>query len=301
MSNICPCCSSPFSQDIGFVINDSNGTQVSIGLCATCYSWVPLNYEYRKITDELENQTKYHENEWSTSEPDEYKKAAEGIKGVIGENSMYFGEPGDRLICDVGAGRANFLMALIDMGYQAIGCEPSSVLADKARLIYELNDTQLLNYDAAGMSNYLNINNISVGVFVLWHVIEHIPQTIALLEKLISNGDGEITLVFQTPLPVKKYLYEEHLFFPTIETYYYIAEFFNFEIKFLKTVPYTRYVTCIMSNSPTKQKHVEPKRDISSARDAVGLHAERLSKCVEELVGVIDNQKRKISKLNKIT
>jgi hypothetical protein len=261
---------------------------------------VPLNYEFRKIKDELECQTKYHENEWSTSESGEYKKAAEGIKGVIRENALYFGEPSDRLICDVGAGRANFLRALIDMGYQAIGCEPSSVLADKARFIYELNDTQLLNYDAVGMSNYLNKNNISVGVFVFWHVIEHIPQTIGLLEKLIKNGEGDITFVFQTPLPVKQYLYKEHLFFPTIETYYYIAEIFNFEIKFLKTVPYTRYVTCIMSNNATKRKYVEPKRDISSAKDAAGLHAERLSKCVEELVGVIDNQKRKISKLNKI-
>lgn len=205
----------------------------------------------------------FHESIFGTSPVafDSYVHDAELLREVIRKDyPVYFGNKTSDLIFEVGAGRGSLLKALYDEGYTAIGCEYSAKLVEAGRAAYGLPDSILFQLNGWDLPSYLESKSIRPTIFVFWHVIEHIENCLALLESLIKVCADEVTFIFQTPLPVPDYVYAEHLFFPSTETYHFIAERLGLSVKLLYVIPYTRFITCVLSTKNLRQGEIYPKQ-----------------------------------------
>lgn len=202
----------------------------------------------------------------------------------------YFGNKASELIFEVGAGRGSLLKALHDEGYSAIGCEYSAKLVEAGQAAYGLPDSVLFQLDAWDLSSYLQKQSIQPTVLVFWHTIEHIEYSLALLESLIKVCADKLTLIFQTPLPVPEYVYPEHLFFPSTETYHFIANRLGLTVKLLYVIPYTRFVTCVLSNKDVPQGKIFPRQSGMSGFSILGQLIAQLDFGLQELDQVTKDQ-----------
>ncbi len=111
------------------------------------------------------------------------------INHVLGRMGKRSGE-GMRLL-DVGSAGGAFLVAARDVGFEALGVEPSRWMADFGRRTYGLNIQ-------AGILRPGMFPSDSFHVVTLWDVIEHVPNPHELLELVhhVLKPDGWLVVNF---------------------------------------------------------------------------------------------------------
>lgn len=264
--------------------------------CPECCVIYPLFKASRKITDE--DQALFHEALFDIEGMGDFLQVpAQLANMVLYDYPIYFGNKESELICEVGAGRGSFIKALRDIGYTAIGCEYSEGLVKAGRSAYDLPENVFFQLNAWDLPTYLSCGNLRPTIIILWHVIEHIENSIGILESLIKSCADKITLLFQTPLPVPEYIFPEHLFFPSTETYHYIAERLGLKVKLLYVIPYTRYVTCVLSNKDVPEGKIYPKQRETPGFSVTGQLIAQLDAGLEELDQVTKEQYENIVRL----
>lgn len=260
-------------------------------ICENCHVISTLNSKASDLGPQ--GQARFHELIFGTDSAafSTYIDDAKQLRRVITiDYPDYFGNKTTELIFEVGAGRGSLLKALRDEGYSAIGCEYSDKLVEAGRAAYELPDSVLFQLNAWDLSSYLNKNSIQPTVLVFWHVIEHIENSLALLESLIKVCAEKVTLIFQTPLPVPEYVYPEHLFFPSTETYHFIAKRLGLTVKLLYVIPYTRFVTCVLSNKDVPEGKTFPRQAEMPGFSVLGQLITQFDSGLQELDQVTKDQ-----------
>lgn len=266
--------------------------------CPKCYSLTTLSDTKDFFNHDA--QGIFHEAIFGTEDSfvDDYIADALSLRKLVSDDyAYYFGDKRYETICEVGAGRGSLLKALCDEGYSAFGCEYSEKLVATGKTIYGMPNSIFFQLNAWDLPSYLEANSIKPTVLVMWHVIEHIQNSFALLESLISACADNITLIFQTPLPVPKYVFPEHLFFPSTETYHFVAERLGLSIKLLNIIPYTRYVTCVMSNKDVPKGNIYPRQQGVPEYSVIGQLIEQLDAGLQELDHITKEQYANITQL----
>jgi hypothetical protein len=266
--------------------------------CPTCHSLTTL--PHNKDVSSPDAQAGFHEYIFGTdaSRFNSYINDVASLRRLItNDYPIYFGDKTSELLCEVGAGRGSLLKALRDEGYSAIGCEYSQRLVSAGRAAYGLPDSVFFQINAWDLPAYLRDNSIKPSVLVMWHVIEHIQHSLELLESLVKVCADKIMLIFQTPLPVPEYVYPEHLFFPSTETYHFVAERLGLSVKLLYVIPYTRFVTCVMSNKGVPEGKIYPKQQGTPGFSVIGQLITQLDAGLQELDLVTKEQYATITQL----
>lgn len=252
--------------------------------CPTCYILTAFRRE--KGPEAPDSQAIFHESLFGADGAHENSYLADLpslTKLVLVDYPEYFGKKEVEFICEVGAGRGSLLKVLNDIGYTAIGCEYSHKLIKNGSSIYQLPEDVFFQKNAWDLPVYLRAKSIKPTVVVMWHVLEHIENSLALLESLVDVCADRKTLIFQTPLPVPEYVFPEHLFFPSTETYHFIAERLGLSIKLLHVIPYTRYTTCVMSDKDIPEGKIYPKQQSNPGFSVIGQLIEQLDSGLQEL------------------
>ncbi len=226
-----------------------------------------------------------------------YINDLQDLRNLVRYYSVYFGSKESELVCEIGSGRGSLLKALNDEGFYALGCEYSDNLVKAGRTSLELNDDIFFQLNAWDMPDYLKSKLIRPTVLVFWHVIEHIENSLALIESVKNISSDNITLIFQTPLPIPEYIYPEHLFFPSTETYHWLAERLGLTVKLMEVIPYTRFITCVLSNKPIPQGKVYPKQVEMHGFSVISQLITQLNQGLIELDLVTKNQYATITDL----
>jgi hypothetical protein len=288
---LCGFCGETFDEASLSVASISMLSQGDLLICKNCHVITTL----KSIPSDLgpQGQARFHELIFGTAPTafSTYINDAKLLRTVItSDYPDYFGNKASELIFEVGAGRGSLLKAFLDEGYSAIGCEYSVKLVEAGRAAYGLPDSVLFQLNAWDLFSYLQKHSIRPTVLVFWHVIEHVENSLALLESLIKVCADNITLIFQTPLPVPEYVYPEHLFFPSTETYHFIAKRLGLAVKLLYVIPYTRFVTCVLSNKDVPQGKIFPKQVGMPGFSILGQLISQLDSGLQELDQITKDQ-----------
>jgi len=296
MKIICPFCSKDNAVRNLITIKNKNNKLNEFNLCLRCRSWIPVTS--RLFTNEAQVQGVFHEKFWKNEGKKEFDIAAKEMEWLINEYQDYFGHPKENMICEIGTGRGNLLKALINKGYDSIGCEISEGLYNKSVEVFNFSSSILYNMDAEDFLSVLKEKKKTPTVLVFWHVIEHIPNCLTLLKSFLKHCKPKVKIIFQTPLLVPEYIYKEHLFFPTTDTYHYIAEQLELDILMLKVMPYNRFLTCVMGISGEKSRDIIPKNKKQSISKEIGSFISQLNNCIRELDNVTKEQYVENMRLN---
>lgn len=215
----CPLCCE-WSLQPGYTLDDANGVPSRIWQCHSCFCQVP---ESRAETPGSSSLLNYrpdpHEQAWSTSSASELDQLRVELGSMLECMAPQFGPPlPGRLIVEIGCGRGGLLRALLDRGYDAIGCEPSARLVAQAFSHYDLEPERLMLLAANPFLDVLDERNIRPHVIVLWHVLEHVQEPLLLLQRCARMLAPEGRLVLQVPMLACRHIFPEHFFFLTPQT-----------------------------------------------------------------------------------
>ena len=143
----------------------------------------------------LENLGKYYESEDYISHTDNkrslFEKLYHFIKSIALKNKLNLInslQPNKGQILDIGAGTGEFLSVAKNDGWQAIGVEPS----DKAKSI-------AINKGVLFVEKTSELENHSVDVISMWHVLEHIPDLDKQIKELKRLLKPTGTLIIAVP------------------------------------------------------------------------------------------------------
>ncbi|MBC2884666.1 methyltransferase domain-containing protein [Ochrobactrum sp. CM-21-5] len=230
---------------------DKNNAETNLGLCSICQSIVP---EYNIIESEsaIKQQTKFHEVWWKDTTKEELENDLNSLHELVKFLGMYLGEPAEKnVVLEIGSGRGGLLKALIDAGYNAIGCEPASKLVDLARRFYSLPPEILFELTADRfIDDVVSTIDTKPRSVILWHVLEHVKNPLLLLKKLAAVLDDDGSIILQLPLLKKDYVYPEHYYFVSHETPNYIANKLGFTVGDIKYDADNLFVTICFLKSP---------------------------------------------------
>lgn len=143
----------------------------------------------------LENLGKYYESEDYISHTDNkrslFEKLYHFIKSIALKNKLNLInslQPNKGQILDIGAGTGEFLSVAKKDGWRAIGVEPS----DKAKSI-------AINKGVLFVEKTSELENHSVDVISMWHVLEHIPDLDKQIKELKRLLKPTGTLIIAVP------------------------------------------------------------------------------------------------------
>lgn len=291
----CAFCEVPYQNVPQLHLPSVEGGYTPFRVCPFCHAFIPY-YEVKDVSS-AERQALFHEEFFGISEAydSSYLDDTRSIRRIIIDDyPEYFGNKNTEIVCEVGAGRGHLLKALRNEGYCAFGCEFSSKLVAAGRKAYGLPDDVFFPLNAWKFPQYLKEKSINPTVIVFWHVIEHVAGSIELIESIVRVCSTELTVIFQTPLPTPEYVYPEHLFFPSSETYHYISDRLGLEVKLLEIVPYKRFITCVLSNKLIKRGAVIPRQSMDSNWNAFGQLLAQLNEGLIQLDQVTKEQHKAI-------
>lgn len=249
MFNSCPLCE---STDLSVYTSfpDKMNNQVEVARCGDCHCFIP-QYEFECSTNAIKQQTSFHENWWKDSSPEELKKTLEDLTSVVEGFQQYLGEPGpENIVIEIGSGRGSLLRALLDMGYHAFGCEPANALVKLARAQYSLSPDSLYEVPASEFLEKVipELPDAPRTIF-LWHVLEHLEHPMPLMHKLREILSLNGRLILQLPLLSQEYVYPEHYFFVTHNTFEYLSSALDLEVEFIGYDSDNLFVTACFKKS----------------------------------------------------
>ncbi|WP_321879276.1 CmcI family methyltransferase [Paraburkholderia bannensis] len=239
------------------LIPDYSGEETQLWQCLACYAHVPQSAPRAPIDTAIASQTSYHERLWETVAGEEMSKLRADLNAMVVSMSEAFGcrEKHD-LIVELGAGRGGLVRALLDQGYNAVGCEPSERLIGLARKYFELDESHLLLKSAGEFLSELKVSNVRPKTIVLWHVLEHLSRPLNILADCMDLVGDSGSLILQLPLLDSQYLFPEHYFFVTPETLAYLASELG-EVSFRYEIDYeNKYITAFFGLAATRGRIV---------------------------------------------
>lgn len=248
----CPLCGSD-RLHASMLIPDYSGEETQLWQCLACYAHVPQSAPRGPVDTATASQTSFHERLWEMVAGDEMSELRADLNAMVVSMSEAFGrrQDGD-LIVELGAGRGGLVRALLDQGYNAMGCEPSERLIALARKHFELENNHLVLKTAEEFLSELKISNVRPKTIVLWHVLEHLSRPLDILAKCIELVGESGSLIFQLPLLDSRYLFPEHYFFVTPETLAYLAAELG-GVSFRYQVDYeNKYITAFFGLAATR-------------------------------------------------
>lgn len=200
---------------------DDRGIVRNIYGCSRCAAMTP-DYGIAHPLD-TGSQIEFHQQYWKDVDGDALQRELTDLAGVVTSLSQHLGAPvaGNRVL-EIGAGRGGLLRALRDAGYDARGCEPAPDLVAIAREHYSLGPDVLKNITIEQMLEHQPRPNEYSAVF-LWHVVEHLTSPIALLRGVADILLPDGIIIIQVPLLKSSYIYPEHYYFCSHETFAFIA------------------------------------------------------------------------------
>ncbi len=120
-----------------------------------------------------------------------FEKAYHFIKGIALQKKVSLInelQPNKGILLDIGAGTGDFLSVAKENGWQAMGIEPS----DKARNI-------ALSKNAHFIENTSQLEDHTVDVVTMWHVLEHVPDVSKQIKELKRLLKPNGTIVIAVP------------------------------------------------------------------------------------------------------
>lgn len=241
-----------------------SGDDVDAYMCLSCGSITPV-YSVKNIAESsVTEQVQFHENYWSeetdVSLIDLSNELIPLAKSIL---QSWGGE--SAIVLDVGSGRGALTAAFNKIDCQATGIEASSKFTDHAASVFE----QLGNYINADIHDFLkNDEDRKYDIVLFWHVVEHIDSPLDAIvmasRKLKKNG----LMAIQIPLPIKNYVYPEHLFFPTFKTFDYLSEKANLQIIKLDVDTDNAFITCFMKRDVSFQEKELCQNTVASVSNA---------------------------------
>ena len=251
MFNCCPLCRRPALKFHAY-FPDQHNQQVDLWMCHACKCIVP-KYTLEVSVNPIEQQTSFHENWWRGSTDGEFIKTLEELKPLIRDLRPCLGDPGPQnVVLEIGSGRGSLLRALVDAGYKAYGCEPSSALCRLAREHYLLTPELLFELPADQfIKDVVPSLPASPNAIILWHVLEHLEFPLLLLRNLSGILATNKCLILQLPLLCQQYVYPEHYFFVTHETLGFISSELGLELDAVDYDTYNLFVTAHFKKSAT--------------------------------------------------
>jgi len=231
-------------------------------------------FELNNPVDALRKQVRFHENWWKDSLPEDLEQNLRSMAGVISQLQPVLGSPedGGGAVVEVGCGRGTMLRAFIDAGYPAIGCEPSSKLAEIAHTHYGIPPDVLFEMTA---DVFLNgpVRQLfqPPRAIILWHVLEHLEDPLSLLFRIHDALPDGGHLILQLPLLHQPYVYPEHYFFVNDNSLYYLANKCGFAVVSLEHDLDNFFLTaCMRKSAPA----VNSASNASTLTDHFGAIAE---------------------------
>lgn len=259
MFNSCPLCG---STDLSFHTSfpDKMNNQVELAKCEDCQCFIP-QYEFESTTNAINQQTSFHEDWWKNSSPEELNKTLEDLTTVVEGFQSCLGEPDpENIVIEIGSGRGSLLRALLDMGYHAFGCEPANGLVKLARAQYSLSPDSLHQMPASEfLAEVIPTLPAAPKTIFLWHVLEHLEQPMPLLHKLQETLSFGGRLILQLPLLSQEYVYPEHYFFVTHNTFEYLSSALNLEIETVDYDSDNLFVTVCFRKPLSTKNSIKPE------------------------------------------
>ncbi len=254
MMNQCTLCG---SADLTFALRfpDVDGNLVDLYECQQCDALIP-DFKPTAATEALKQQVDFHEDWWKDSTAEELERDLRSMASVIAALQPVLGAPGQSpaAVIELGCGRGTMLRALLDAGYPALGCEPSARLTHIARTHYGLTPAQLFEMPAEefleGPVARLAQRPRAV---ILWHVLEHLPNPLALLDRVHSLLPADGHLILQLPILHQPYVYPEHYFFVNDSTLHYLAERCGYSVVSVEYDKNNFFITACLKKSEAKK------------------------------------------------
>jgi 2-polyprenyl-3-methyl-5-hydroxy-6-metoxy-1,4-benzoquinol methylase len=208
---------------------DECGTIRMIYGCHRCAAMTP---DYR-VVDPLgtASQIAFHERYWQETDGDALQIELADLMGVVASLRPHLGAPASgKRVFEIGAGRGGLLRALRDAGYDAHGCEPASALVAIAREHYDLGADVLTNIDVDGVLQATE-GVIGYSAVFLWHVLEHLSYPMNILDRITTIVEQDGVIIIQVPLLRSNYIYPEHYYFCSHDTFSFIAKKIGFSLE----------------------------------------------------------------------
>lgn len=222
-SRNCPLCESTGLVP-AYVLPNEKLQPENIWQCATCYCHVPESCFDAAIPMNEALQVAHHEDRWRDESADVMQKLLDDLKFMVGAFKPHFGHPvPDHTIVELGCGRGGLLKALLDSGYNTIGCEPGASMVALARRHYGLDEQRLSCQSAESFLDVLEARGTRPYAIVLWHVLEHVRNPLPLLERCARMLGPDGRLILQLPMVHPPNIFPEHYFFFTTQTVRYLS------------------------------------------------------------------------------
>ena len=229
---------------------DSNERIIPIFSCGNCGALLPVYNEKIISHQSTKLQTDFHDKLFGNDSLTDMAGARDDMIDMLNKQETFLAsaKKNNEIVCDIGAGRGNLTSALMLKGYNVYACEPSGYLYNKAIKSYNLTSKVLKNADAFEFCDWMEESSIKPSVIYLWHILEHVPNSISLLNRLKQITSDMVTYFIQMPLLCSPYLYKEHYFLATFDWIYYLESVLDCKLIYISHSRNTKYVTAYYSN-----------------------------------------------------
>lgn len=286
MAMLCNCCGIKIGET-NFVVKDVSGTHVNIYECSNCSAFTPY-YAVETEKDCTQIQIEKHEMQWSNSTATELDSVAAGLEEVVKfyQNKGILKHPSAGYnVGEIGTGRGCLLYTLNKMGYDATGCEPSSLLVDISTEHFSKLEGKVFCKTA---DEFIESRCSDFDVVFLWHVIEHIESPLDLLANVVSSMSENGVIIAQVPLLATPWIYPEHLFLFTEKTVHWISRILDLSIEFCEVSVGDQFLSFVLKKKKNFVNNVEVDFDgwqeekLASIQDLIKTNA-ALSNDIERL------------------
>jgi len=286
MTLSCPLCGHAPSVRL-YEVADAAGAHVPLHACERCHAQFAA-WPQRPGTAE---QVVAHDTQWPSLSADEAAELRAGCVGIVHSLAPLLPAPDAGLrVFEIGSGRGGLLAAFRDEGYDVLGCEASEHLCALASGAYGL-EGRILREEVRDFLPRIAAHRGPRAV-VLWHVLEHLVDAGEVWAGLAAVlGPGDVVAV-QLPTPVARWVYPEHLFFPTEETLRWLAARHGYRVESLAYDHALDFVSAVFRRDEASrveaagwrdERYRDLSRELAEAREAA---AERLER-IEEMDAMV--------------
>ncbi len=227
---------------------DAGGRRVDLYGCPDCGSVTPGYSNRLGARTEVEAQTEYHADMWSSDNAEQLDLLSSQAEQLANEILAQVAAPrGGGLVCDLGAGRGNIAHALRRVGFKVIACEPSQELAAIAWNSFRFTREQFRSVDIDTFLSQLADEKQNIQVGVLWHVLEHLEDAGRALDLLRDRLEPHSWVFIELPLPVSRHIFPMHRWLATPATGKWLADRLGLALASIQIIPGDGYVRFVLS------------------------------------------------------